>query len=98
MDLSSLFGVQVRVLDAQQQRRTPRDVKGPWVRPRPVSKAKGRKGSRRRWKTMNPPHRVWLYREPEDALSWTDPITRQTTILLTPRQKHAIDARAGGQQ
>lgn len=85
-------GVRLIVQDAQRQQRTARDVKGPWVRPKPVSKARGRKGTRRRWKTLNPPHRIWLYREPEDMLRWKDPMTGQETILLTPIQDRALTA------
>ncbi len=88
--LAGLFGVEVRVLTAEQQKRTPRDVRGPWVRPKCRSKAKGRKGTRRGWKRLNPPHWVWFYREPEDALQFTDPLTRRPTIIVTPRQKDAL--------
>lgn len=43
-----LFGVQVIVTD-----HLPRSII--WTRPRPPSKAKGRKGTRRAWKRANPP-------------------------------------------
>lgn len=90
--LAGLFGVEVRVLTAEQQKRTPRDVRGPWVRPKCRSKAKGRKGTRRGWKRLNPPHRLWFYREPEDVLKFNDPLTRRPTIIVTPRQKAALVA------
>ncbi len=87
---AGLFGVEVRVLTAEQQRRTPRDVRGPWVRPKCRSKAKGRKGTRRGWKRLNPPHLLWFYREPDDVLQFTDPLTRRPIFIVTPRQKDAL--------
>lgn len=90
MNLAPLFGVQLRVMDAQQQRRTPCDVRGPWVRPKCRSKAAGRKGTRRGWKRRNPPHWLWFYREPEDVIQFTDPTTRAPVIIVTPRPKDAL--------
>lgn len=60
-------GMQVRIIDAQDQRRTERDVRGPWVRPKIPPRGK-RWGTRRMWKRRNSPHYVMLYREPEDVL------------------------------
>lgn len=91
-------GFKLIVMDAQRQMRTPRDVRGPWVRPRTPSKAKGRKGSRRRWKRLNAPHYVWFFREPEDALQYRDPVTGQPTIIVTPRQEHALRLTTKGDQ
>ena len=88
--LAGLFGVEIRVLTAEQQKRTLRDVQGPWVRPKCRSKAKGRKGTRRGWKRLNPPHWLWFYREPDDVLQFTDPLTRRSTLIVTPRQKDAL--------
>jgi hypothetical protein len=78
-------GLQVTVADAQQQMRTPRDVRGPWHRPgRVPSKAAGRKGTRRAWKRAHPPGWIWLYREPEDVIQ----VGRR--IIVTPRQWDAL--------
>lgn len=77
-------GMNVMVRDAQQQQRTPRDVRGPWVRPKVPNKTVGRWGTRRMWKRRNPPHHVMLYREPTDALRIYD------TLILTPLQWDAI--------
>lgn len=84
------LGVKVIVLDAQQQRRTARDVRGPWVRPRTPSKKSGRTGSRKRWKRLNAPHYLWFYREPEDMLRYPDPWSGAPTIIATPRQAEAL--------
>ena len=78
-------GMKVMVKDAQEQMRTPRDVRGPWVRPgRVPSKLRGRKGTRRAWKRSNPPRYVWLFREPEDVLQFG------RTVMVTPRQWDAL--------
>lgn len=80
------FALDVIVLDAQQQARTPRDVKGPWMRPgRVPSRAAGRKGTRRAWKRSHPPDFVMRYREPDDVL-----IIGEQRIIATPRQYAAI--------
>lgn len=84
------FGVSLIVKTADEQKRTPRDVRGPWVRPKCRSKASGRKGTRRGWKRRNPPHWTWFYREPEDAIQFVDPFTQRPTVIVTPRQKDAL--------
>lgn len=78
-------GMRVIIKDAQQQARTPRDVQGPWVRPRTPSKRSGRKGTRRMWKRRNAPHYVYYYREPTDVL-----VLAGHTIIVTPLQADAI--------
>lgn len=78
-------GMDVRIVDAQQQRRTERDVRGPWVRPKVPNKAAGRKGTRRMWKRRNAPHHVILYREPTDVL-----VLAGHTIIATPAQADAL--------
>lgn len=78
-------GMDVRIVDAQQQRRTERDVCGPWVRPKVPNKAAGRKGTRRMWKRRNAPHYVMLYREPTDVL-----VIHGRTIIATPLQADAL--------
>lgn len=75
----------VRVVDAQSQRRTACDVRGPWVRPRVPSKSAGRKGTRRAWKRKNAPHYIMLYREPSDVL-----VIANQTIIATPLQADAL--------
>jgi hypothetical protein len=84
----SLAGMNFHLVDAQDQRRTPRDVKGPWVRPVAPSKRRGRRGTRRAWKRANPPHRVWFYREPTDVL-----VIEGRTIIATARQYAEIKSR-----
>ncbi len=74
-------GMAVQIVDAQKQARTPRDVRGPWVRPKVPSKANGRRGTRRSWKRKNSPHYVMLYREPDDVL-----VIGGKTIIATERQ------------
>lgn len=90
----SFNGMDVLVKDAQQQRRTPRDVKGPWVRPRVPSKRAGRRGTRRAWKRRNPPHQVWYFREPDDLVvmdrAFMFPPRHGKIIIATPRQWDAI--------
>lgn len=87
---ADMFGVRLIVRTAEEQKRTPRDVLGPWVRPKCRSKAKGRKGTRRGWKRRNPPHWMWFYREPEDAIQFIDPFSGRPTIIVTPRQQDAL--------
>lgn len=77
-------GMRVTILDAQQQARTARDVRGPWVRPKVPNKRTGRKGTRRMWKRANAPHYVYYYREPDDVL------VLGQTIFATPRQADYI--------
>ena len=78
-------GMQVMVKDAQEQMRTPRDVRGPWMRPgRVPSKLRGRKETRRAWKRANQPRYIWLFREPDDVLQFG------RTIMVTPRQWDAL--------
>ena len=78
-------GMRVIVQDAQQQRRTPRDVRGPWQRPgRVPSKLAGRKGTRRAYKRAHPPGWTWLYREPTDVIKFA------RTVVLTPQQWRAV--------
>jgi hypothetical protein len=87
----SFGGMQVMVKDAQEQQRTPRDVRGPWVRPgRVPSKLAGRKGTRRAWKRAHPPGWVWYYREPEDVL-----VLDGRTAMVTPRQWDALKRGTG---
>lgn len=74
-------GMQVRIVDAQQQARTPRDILGEMVRPRTPSKRAGRRGTRRNWKRTHPPHRVLYYREPTDVL-----VIQNRLIIATPAQ------------
>lgn len=78
-------GMTVQIVDAQQQARTRRDVRGPWVRPKVPSKLDGRKGTRRQFKRRNAPHFVMLYREPDDVL-----VIQDRTIIATPLQADAI--------
>lgn len=85
-------GTTVYVKDAQEQMRTPRDVKGPWVRPRCPSKLAGRKGTRRGWKRKNAPHRVWLFREPTDVVVFDHGV-----VVVTPKQWHKIQGATKGQ-
>ena len=80
-------GMRVHVVDAQDQRRTPRDVRGVWVRPRCPSKAAGRRGTRRAWKRRNAPHYVMLYREPADVL-----VIHGQMIVATPTQAAMLRA------
>jgi hypothetical protein len=77
--------MRVVVKDAQEQRRTARDVRGAWVRPKVPSKLKGRKGTRRAWKRRNAPHYLWHYREPTDVL-----VLGGSMIIATPQQYDAI--------
>ena len=77
----SFAGMMVRVVGAQDQRRTVCDVRGPWVRPKVPAKRQGRRGTRRAWKRRNAPHFVMLFREPDDVL-----VIGQRTIIATPRQ------------
>jgi hypothetical protein len=75
-------GIDCIVVDAQQQARTERDVRGPWRRPgRVPSKLRGRKGTRRSWKRAHTPGWTWLYREPTDVLMLPD-----RKCIVTPRQ------------
>ena len=78
-------GMAVRVIDAQQQRRTERDVCGPWVRPKVPNKASGRIGTRRQFKRKHSPGYIMLYREPEDVL-----VIAGRTIIATPLQADAL--------
>jgi hypothetical protein len=78
-------GMQVRIMSAQKQRRTVRDVRIMWLRPKVPSKRVGRKGTRRDWKRRNPPQWLYGYREPEDVL-----ILAGHTIIATPRQAEAL--------
>lgn len=78
-------GMTVRIIDAQQQARTPRDVRGPRVRPKVPSKIVGRKGTRRAFKRANPPHFIMLYREPPDVL-----VLAGHTIIATPPQAEEL--------
>jgi len=84
-DFSNFAGMDVIIKDAQQQQRTERDVRGPWVRPRVPNKAAGRKGTRRMWKRSNAPHYVVLYREPTDVI-----VLFGRTIIATPAQADAL--------
>lgn len=89
----ALAGMKISVVDAQTQARTPRDVEGPWVRPRCMSKRSGRRGTRRGWKRKNPPHRVWLYREPTDVLiidARMMGMMGEKFIIATPQQYGAL--------
>lgn len=78
-------GMTIRIVDAQQQKRTDRNVRGPWVRPKVPSKLNGRKGTRRAWKRRHAPHHVMLYREPNDLL-----VIEGRTIIATPMQADAL--------
>ena len=78
-------GMVVRIVDAQQQRRTPRDVRGPWVRTKVISKAAGRSGTRRQFKRKHSPGHLMLYREPDDVL-----VLAGRTIIATPHQADEI--------
>jgi hypothetical protein len=83
--IGTFGGMRVRIVDAQSQRRTACDVKGPWVRPKVPNKRTGRKGTRRIWKRRNPPHHIMLYREPNDVL-----VLGESTIIATPLQADAL--------
>jgi hypothetical protein len=78
-------GMTVRIVDAQDQMRTARDVRGPWVRPKVPSKVAGRRGTRRAWKRRNAPHYIMLYREPCDVL-----VIGGGIIIATPIQADAL--------
>lgn len=78
-------GMQIRIVDAQQQGRTIRDVKGSWIRPKVPNKRIGRKGTRRLLKQLNPPHFIMLYRKPTDVLIFADSI-----IVATPFQAELL--------
>lgn len=83
--MTTFNGKHVFIKDAQEQMRTPRDVRGPWVRPgRVPSKAAGRKGTRRNWKRKHQPGYTWLFREPDDVLMFLG------TIIVTPQQWDAL--------
>lgn len=85
----SFAGIRLMVKDAQEQMRTPRDVRGPWVRPRCPSKLKGRKGTRRWWKRRNVPGWTWYYREPTDVLVYDAFGSRHA--IVTPQQADALN-------
>lgn len=93
MDAGIYAGMRVYVKTAYEQKRTPQDVPGAWVRPKVPSKRDGRRGTRRAWKRKNAPHRCWLYREPADVL-----IVGSHTMIVTPSQLQEIQAaiRNGG--
>lgn len=74
-------GMAVFIQDAQEQRRTSCDVRGPRVRPKVPSKQAGRKGTRRLWKRRHPPHWTYFYREPDDVL-----VLHDRTVIVTPLQ------------
>lgn len=78
-------GLEIRVIDAQRQMRTIRDVKVAWLRPKVPSKRSGRKGTRRDWKRKNPPHWLMAYREPEDVL-----VLYGRIVIATPLQEDAL--------
>lgn len=84
MVMRSFAGMMVIIVGAQEQRRTARDVRGSWVRPKVPSKLDGRRGTRRAWKQRNSPHYVMLYREPTDVLVFGD------KIIVTPVQADAL--------
>lgn len=84
----SFAGMTVKIVDAQAQCRTPRDVKGPWERPKVPSKASGRKGTRRQFKRRHPPSHILLYREPIDVL-----VLHGRTIIATPMQADILRSR-----
>lgn len=86
--LNAFAGMTVQIVDAQQQRRTIRDVKGPWERPKVPSKASGRKGTRRQFKRRHPPGHILLYREPIDVL-----VVHGRTIIATPMQADTLRSR-----
>lgn len=83
--MNRFAGMTIRIVDAQTQGRTPKDVRGHWVRPRPPSKLRGRRGTRRAWKRKNAPHFVMYYREPTDVL-----VIANQTIIATPQQADAL--------
>ncbi len=86
MNIPSTFnGMQVVIKDAQQQARTPRDIRGAWVRPKVLAKRAGRKGTRRGWKRQHPPHYVYHYREPTDVL-----VLDRRMIIMTPQQADVL--------
>jgi len=78
-------GMDVWIIDAQKQKRTPCDVRGAWVRPRCPSKTVGRKGTRRMWKRRNAPHYIMHYREPTDLV-----VIHNRVIIATPLQAEAL--------
>lgn len=81
----TLSGMDIRIVDAQRQARTTRDVRGPWIRPKVPNKTKGRRGTRRIWKRRNAPHYIYYYREPTDVL-----VLAGRTIIVTPLQADAL--------
>jgi hypothetical protein len=84
--LMGIFGgMTVQIVDAQTQKRTPRDVRGQWVRPKLPSKVNGRRGTRRAWKRKNSPHYIMLYHEPSDVL-----VIANQMIIATPLQADAL--------
>lgn len=78
-------GMAVKIVDAQKQARTERDVRGAWVRPKVPSKLRGRRGTRRTWKRKHAPHYLMHYREPSDVL-----VIGNRIIIATPIQADAI--------
>ena len=82
-------GMTVQIVDAQDQRRTRRDVPGAWLRPKVPSKRRGRKGTRRQFKRAHPPGRSWLYREPTDVL-----VIHGKTMIVTPQQANELRRRS----
>jgi hypothetical protein len=81
----SFGGMMVRIIDAQYQQRTAKDVRGPWVSVKVPSKAVGRRGTRRAFKRRHPPHFLYLYREPSDVM-----IIKNRIIIATPAQADAL--------
>lgn len=83
-------GMDITLVSAQHQQRTPRDVPVGWVRPRCPAKLKGRKGTRKGWKRQRAhwPHMEFAYREPTDVLMIGN------RVIATERQYQAIKRQA----
>lgn len=86
MAMMRMNGIEVLIRTAEEQKRTPQDVRGLWIRPRCRSKSSGRKGTRRDWKRKNPPRWLWFYREPTDVIMWTEPFSGRPMMVMTPLQ------------
>ncbi|HRE42772.1 MAG TPA: hypothetical protein PKY87_02250 [Terricaulis sp.] len=81
-----LGSMDVRIVEADVQQRTPRYQTDIWRRPgRVPSKASGRKGTRRAWKRQHPPAFLWAWEEPKDVL-----VLANRLIVATSAQYAAL--------
>lgn len=100
--------VEFRVMTADEQHRTPRDVPVMWTRPKVPSKRNGRRGTRRAWKRAHPPHMLFAYREPNDILMVTGSALTLSfgrvhasgpdIMIVTPAQMALIEAKTQQRQ